>query len=235
MRRTLVVLAVVATVALGLTVLPAAAATDGDVTVEQADDGTATVTATENGSAVANATVIVESTDENTSYAGEGEYVTDENGTVDLPAPATGVNVSITVVYGNDSSSVASTYLAPTDGDDEDDAETDEDDSFGQLVSQFVQEARNDSDGGVGPAVATFVLNNNPASEMIPDHAGPPDGVGPGSAGPPDRAGDDGNASAPGNGFRPVDVGPPDDAGPPADRGDEDGGGPPDHAGPAEE
>lgn len=227
MRRTLIVLAVVATVALGLTALPAAAATDGDVTVEQADDGTATVTATENGSAVADATVVVESTDENTSYAGEGEYVTDENGTVDLPAPATGVNVSITVVYGNDSSSVASAYLAPTDGGDEDGAETDEGDSFGQLVSQFVQEAQNDSDGGIGPAVATFVLNNNPASDMIPDHAGPPD-----------RAGGDGNATAPGNGFRPVDVGPPDDAGPPVDGDDgdeEDGGGPPGHAGPPEE
>lgn len=239
MTRALVVLAVVAVAAVGLTATPAAAATGGEVTVEQADDGTVTVTVTHNGSAVTDATVTVESTDENTSYAGEGEYSTDENGTVELPAPGAGVNVSITATYESTSTEVAGTLYPPADGDEEDESEeaAGEESAFGQLVSQFVHEAQNDTDGGIGPAVAGFVLENNPAAEMIPDHAGPPTDAGPGSAGPPGHAGGEENETQRGGGFRPVDVGPPDDAGPPVDRGGGDGGdgGPPEHAGPPEE
>lgn len=90
---------------------------------------------------------------------------------------------------------VAQDETAPDDGND--DAA-----SFGELVSAYVQELTNDSDGGgIGPAVAEFVLANGPGNASAA--AGPPDHAGPGGASPPAHA----NASAPG------DTGPPDHAG----------------------
>lgn len=81
-------------------------------------------------------------------------------------------------------------------------------DAFGQEVSAFVHEllANGTDNRSIGHMVANFVLENNPAADKIPDHAGPPE-----------------------NGTGPKNVsGPPEDAGPP-----EDGGGPPDDAGPS--
>lgn len=86
--------------------------------------------------------------------------------------------------------------------------------AFGQLVSEFVDGLQKSGNANTGFRVATFVLSNNPAADVIPDHAGPPaDRV----SGPPDHVGA-GNSQA----------GPPDDAGPP----DETRGGPPGDAGP---
>jgi hypothetical protein len=75
---------------------------DGDLDVEvtQNDDRTATVTVTRGPAAVENATVVVESEDD---YAGNGTYETDENGTVDLPAPSSDVEVTLTVADDGDS------------------------------------------------------------------------------------------------------------------------------------
>jgi len=67
-----------------------------DVSVEQAEDGAATVTVTRNGSAVENATVEVATDDENATYAGNGTYETDVNGTVALPNPEANVTVTVT-------------------------------------------------------------------------------------------------------------------------------------------
>jgi len=131
-----------------------------------------------------------------------------------------------------------------------------ETDAFGQLVSDFVHalQADNDTDGPFGIQVANFVLDNNPAADMIPDHAGPPDNltVGPPenrttgppanvSTGPPDNAtgppdnvtrGPPADAGAAGNGTA---GGPDNERGPPDDRGPEatdDERGPPADAGP---
>lgn len=64
------------------------------IDVEQAEDGTATVTLTENDTAVSNASVSVAATD-NDTYAGDGAYVTDVNGTVDLPEPNETVDLTV--------------------------------------------------------------------------------------------------------------------------------------------
>ncbi len=98
------------------------------------------------------------------------------------------------------------------------------DDAFGLLVSAFVADLQeNGTEGPFGIAVANFVLANNPAADMIPDHAGPPTNM---TQGPPDNVtqGPPTNSSqGPGG-----DQGPPDQAG---GNGDNGGGGPPDHAG----
>lgn len=224
MRRQLPLLAAVAVAVLGLAVAPGTVAADGDlaVDVDQAADGSATVAVTHDGSAATDATVSVATTDGNDSYAGAGEYATDENGTVGLPAPAATVEVSVSASTGNHSGATTATLSADTG-----DESTNATDAFGQLVSQFVQDARENQDGGIGSAVASFVLANNPAAGVIPDHAGPPAHVTgvdanatDGERGPPDHAGP-GNAT---DGER----GPPGDAGP----GGADGGqGPPGHAG----
>ena len=100
-----VALLVVAVVALGA--MAGVAAADGELGVGVEDtDGEPTVTVTENGTAVENATVNVTVVDEaNESYAGAGEYATDENGTVGLPAPEENVTVDVTATADNRSAS----------------------------------------------------------------------------------------------------------------------------------
>lgn len=110
--------------------------------------------------------------------------------------------------------------------------------AFGQLVSNFVHnlQSSGNADGGLGHYVATFVLANNPAADMIPDHAGPPvDRV----IGPPDHAGAGNSVSGPPDhaGAGNSRGGPPgeDQRGPPGDAGTQggpDNAGPPGHAGP---
>ncbi|WP_129114255.1 hypothetical protein [Halegenticoccus tardaugens] len=74
-----------------------AAADDAQtIDVEQEGEaGTATVSATENDTAVEGATVEVEA---DGNYSGAGDYETDENGTVELPAPNETTDVNVTVV-----------------------------------------------------------------------------------------------------------------------------------------
>lgn len=199
---------------------------DVEVTVDQAEDGAATVTVTANGTAAENATVQVNTVDENDTYEGTGEYLTDENGTVGLPAPEENVTVAVTAEIDNASATTEATLTA---------VEDDNESAFGQLVSSFVDDllSDNETEGGIGGAVSEFVLENNPAADKIPGHAGPPDN----GTGPPEHAGGDGEQ------------GPPEHAGPNGDddsdddeeeddeedeeEDEEDGGqGPPDGAGP---
>lgn len=164
-----------------------AVASDGSlgVGVTQADDGTATVTVTHNGSAVQNATVEV-STD-NASYAGNGTYQTDENGTVSLPAPEQNVTVTVTATHENATASTTTTLVAP-ESDDGDDAET-----FGQKVSEFVHWLHDNGEEFTPGAVAEFVTEHNPGN--APDHAGPKNGTASGNqtAGPGNGHGPGGN------------------------------------------
>jgi len=70
-----------------------------EVGLTASDDGTATVTVTRDDDPVDNATVIVTS---DATYAGNGTYATDANGTVDLPEPEQAVAVTITAEDGED-------------------------------------------------------------------------------------------------------------------------------------
>jgi len=193
-------------------------AEDVEVGVDQVDDGNATVTVTANNTAVENATVLVETVD-NATYAGTGEYLTDENGTVGLPAPEENVTVAVTAEVDNVSATREATLTAVEE----------EESSFGQLVSSFIDSLQSDNgtEGGIGHAVSEFVHDNNPAADKIPDHAGPPEngtappehaGPGDNSTGPPEHAGPGGDDKR----------GPPEHAGP----GGDDKRGPPEHAGP---
>ena len=71
-----------------------------DVSSEQAAGEPATVTVTQYGDAVTNATVSVIA-DGNDSYAGTGDYQTNENGTVELPAPQSTTNVTVEAASNN--------------------------------------------------------------------------------------------------------------------------------------
>ncbi|MFW6435481.1 MAG: hypothetical protein ACOCY1_03800, partial [Halovenus sp.] len=120
---------------------PAAAQDDGDLSVgvTQADDGSATVTVTDNGTAVANSSVSVNTTDENVSYAGTGDYETDENGTVGLPAPEENVTISVTAAFDNETATTEATLTA---------VEGENESAFGQGVSSFVESLNeNQTDG----------------------------------------------------------------------------------------
>lgn len=220
--------AIVLVVTIGAALLAAGAVTaaaeettDLGVDVAQADDGNATVTVTQNDTGVANSSVAVETVD-NESYDGVGEYLTDENGTVGLPAPANDTNVSVNATVGNETVSTTATLTAV----DEDDSESPK--NFGQMLSAFIDALLNDSENGdtVGEAISNFVLDNNPAADKIPDHAGPSGEDT--ERGPPAHAGPEND----------TDRGPSEDAGvddnaeeEPDDEGDDERG-PPAHAGP---
>ncbi|WP_224270465.1 hypothetical protein [Haloprofundus salinisoli] len=90
-----------------------AADTPLDVGVEQNDDsGETTVTVTQNATEVQNAAINVTA---NGSYAGVGNYTTDENGAVVLPAPETPVNVTLSVTVGS-LTTTESVELTPSTG-----------------------------------------------------------------------------------------------------------------------
>ncbi|EMA37597.1 collagen-like protein [Halobiforma nitratireducens] len=85
----------------------AAESADGDLELVVSDDGVVSVE--ENGSAVENATVdvtLADETDENVTYGGVGEYTTDADGAVDLPAPDETVAVDVTATTDDASASV---------------------------------------------------------------------------------------------------------------------------------
>ena len=184
--------AVLATVGLVLSALgPGVATVAADTTtdsleveVDQAEDGSATVTVTDNETAAENASVSVEAL-ENGSYNGTGDYSTDENGTVELPAPETGLTVRVNATVDN--------VTVSTTEDLEVDNETEEEDSFGVSVSAFVEGLLSDDATDIGQQVAEFATQNNPGN--APDHAGPPEDAGPDSneTGPPADAGPDGD------------------------------------------
>jgi len=191
-------------------------------------DGEPLVTVTDDDTAVENATVnVTTAAGQNASYVGEGEYATDANGTVTLPAAEENVTVDVTAEYEN--ASVSTTVDLIAGGED-----ADEDQPFGRLVQDFIDRLQ-DREGGIGAAVSDFVTENNPGN--APDHAGSPGG--PDDTG---NGGDAGNASdGPGNApdhagnGNGSEQGPPDHAGPNGDGGDaneSDDRGPPDHAGP---
>jgi hypothetical protein len=100
---------------------------------------------------------------------------------------------------------------------------------FGMQVSLFVDNAKENESGPLGPLVASFVVSNNPGN--APDHAGPPAWV----------VGDDGNETDDNetdDRGPPEDVGPDGTQGPPADAGPSDDNetrGPPADAGPNDE
>ncbi|WP_058367568.1 hypothetical protein [Haloparvum sedimenti] len=104
----------VALVALLVGATAAVGAASLAVEVSQSPGEAATVTVTDNGTAVENATVTVATTDENASYAGNGTYTTDANGTVDLPAPDEDVEVSVTAEY-NGTTATQTTVLEAAD------------------------------------------------------------------------------------------------------------------------
>ena len=192
----------------------------GDLTIDVEDN---VVTIADDDGPVDNATVIVEQVDddadqedseeedaedddadesdeESYEYDGTGEYETDEDGQVELPAPEQEVDVTVTAEDGDQTAETTAT-LTP------DDPAT----NFGQEVSSFVADLQDQNTSGpMGLHVAEFVTENNPAADKIPDHAGPPEHAGPG--------GDDDGEQGP-----PAHAGPGDDddgeQGPPADAG----------------
>lgn len=83
------------------------------IDVDQQDSGEVLVTVTHNNSTVENATVNVTVDDDNATYAGTGEHETDENGTVELPAPNETVDVTITATSGNLTAETQATLAAP--------------------------------------------------------------------------------------------------------------------------
>lgn len=93
------------------------------------------------------------------------EHQTDENGTVELPAPAETIDATVSVEHG-DADAEATATLTGAD-------ELDVADAFGQAVSAYVHMLKGgDATTAIGPQVAEFVLENNPGN--APDHAGPP-------------------------------------------------------------
>lgn len=233
-RKTLLL---VVALSVGAAMLAAGAVTaaaeddSGDLAVDvsQEDDGTPVLTVTENSTAVANASVTVAALD-NDTYGGEGEYRTDENGTVTLPAldeNDSAVDIEVTATSENETVTVQTTLTAT--------AGEDEFRTFGLSVSSFVHslQAQNDTDEPRGQFVSSFVQENNPGASMIPGHAGPPDHAGPSDTqtGPPADAGPSDNETGP-----PADAGPDqNETGPPEDAGPEGDTGPPADAGPGDD
>lgn len=211
----------IAVVLLGLLLVVSAgpaAATDGSlaVAVDQDDGGDVTVTVTHNETAVEGASVDVNTTDENATYAGEGTYDTDENGTVDLPAPEENVTIDVLAEHENATATTTAELVVAEED------ETVENESFGAEVSSFVRSLLEGTDEQrrIGRQIAGWVVENNPGN--APDHAGPPDD----DRGPPafidgDDAGEnatDGNATAAGAPENPSKSGERGN-GPPEDRG----------------
>ena len=155
-----IVAVVVAVVLVAAFAAVGAVAADVGVSVDQAEDGSATVTVTEGNETVENATVDVTVDDENATYEGAGEYSTDENGTVDLPAPEETVNVTITATV-NESTANTTTQLSPAD-DDPEDAPF----SIGvQQAGQHVTVAVTENGTGVDGAVVEIAANDTYTEE----------------------------------------------------------------------
>jgi len=209
-----------------------------DVAVEQDGDAVPTVSVIYaiGGDPVDGADVTVSTVDENDSYAGTGDYDTDENGSVELPAPDEPVQVEVLATAENLSGSATVELQNASSADQNESA-------FGQRVSAFVHSllSGDEHERQLGLLIAQWVTANNPGN--APDHAGPPDDVGPDDGegedaddddrenGPPDHAADerddvddDDREEAEGEDNDDDDADDDDDD-------DDDRGGPPDHAG----
>ncbi len=209
--------------ALGPGVATVAAEDDSlEVAVEQAGNDGPTVTVTANDTAVENATVGVEAL-ENTSYDGTGNYTTDANGTVSLPATEENATIEVTASFNNTTVSETEELSTVTEN------ET-ENASFGNDVSAFVHSLLNGGEENIGPQVADFATSNNPGN--APDHAGPPSDN---QTGPPENAGPPADAGPGGDNETDDRRGPPADAGPGGDNETDDRRGPPADAGPGGE
>lgn len=142
--------------------------------VEQDDDAEATVTVTYSitGERVDGADVNVSPVDDNASYVGTGDYTSDENGTIELPAPDETVEVAIEAAAENLSGSLTVELENASTAEGNESA-------FGQRVSAFVHSLVNgdSQDRRIGLIIAQWVTANNPGN--APDHAGPPEDVGP--------------------------------------------------------
>ena len=198
-KRHQIVTAMIALLLVGAVAPGFAAATDGSLAVDATQNDTdVTVTVTHNDTAVENATVAVTALN-NSSYAGDGTYTTDANGTVALSAPSENVTVEVTAEKDNATGS-ATVDLVAVEQDEEPEFE-----NFGQRVSWFVHSLLGDEDteGGIGQAVSDFVTSNNPSNDNKPDHAEKPDQAGndkgndadsqnkSNGGGPPDHANND--------------------------------------------
>jgi len=201
----------------------AVAQEEDGLSVDVTQDEAVTATVADGNGSVANASLTVSVDDENKTYDGAGTHTTDENGTVELPAPNETVNVTMTAEHDNRTGSTSVT-LEASDGSEE------ADQPFGLQVQAFVHSLLNGSDDvSIGHQVAEFVTSNNPGN--APEHAGPPEDPGNRSdAGPPEDRGPDNKTDA----GPPEDRGPDNktDGGPPEDArngddGDDNGGGPP--------
>lgn len=238
MFRKTTIFAVLATVLMfGMAASTPVAASDGSLAVDvsQADSGEVVVSVTHNGSAVSGAPVSVETINE-TTYDGTGEYTSDDNGTVTLPAPNETTEIRVTAEAENETATATAT-IEPASSDDGNESDGNETDAFGQEVSSFVHQLQNgddnttnSSDAPLGVLVANFVLENNPGNP--PEHAGPPEWLTndskdkdtgpPEHAGPPEDKGndEDKDRGPPEDKGNDKDRGPPEDRGPP---GDDDG------------
>jgi len=203
------------------------------VAVDQSDDGSVTVSVMANETGVENASVAVDAP--NATYGGEGNYTTDENGTVGLPAPEETVTVDVTAEADNRTANTTATLEAFEEN-------VSENASFGQVMSSFVHQLQESEDGPIGPLVAAFAVANNPGN--APGFAGPPAFLTDDDEGPPGLAdeNEDGNETTGLSQGSPENAGPPGDAGPPEDgdgdsetEDDEDRRGPPGDAGPPED
>jgi len=137
------------------------------VNVTQADDGNATVTVTDNGTPASGANVTVETVRPFDEYNGTGEYVADDDGTVDLPAPEETVKIWVRASYEGEHA-VNVTTLSANESDDEDDEEDGE--NFGQELQEYLGSMNFSNPKGL--AVADYVVQNNPGAD---EGRGPPD------------------------------------------------------------
>ncbi|WP_247730229.1 hypothetical protein [Halovivax limisalsi] len=160
--------------------------------------------------------------EDDVSYAGVGTYTTDENGTVDLPAPSEEVTIVVTATVEN--TSVSTTVEIGAD---------ESENAFGQLLSQFIHDNKDDVDGPFGLAVANFIFEHGPGN--APDHAGPSGDAGPpsdGDQGPPDHAGPPDDADDGDDEDADDEDETDDETGDDDGQDDDAGNGPPDRAGP---
>ncbi|ELY29263.1 hypothetical protein C500_11115 [Natrialba magadii ATCC 43099] len=219
----LLILSVVALPGAVIAAEPAANDSDAGLEIDVSQDESVTVTVTDNETTVDKMNLTVKPVNESQSYAAAGTY-TNVSGeqTFDAPEGNESIEVEFAAAVGNDSVSTTETLIGDKVKDDEP-----EHSSFGSLVSAFVADQQNETDGSIGQAVSSFVTENNPGNAA--DDAGPPAHAGPGgddeksSQGPPAHAGPD-NADDDGDDANSSSQGPPAHAGPATDAdSDEDG------------
>ncbi|WP_323172914.1 hypothetical protein [Natrialba sp. PRR66] len=196
-----VAIAIAALVVLSVAAFPGAVAADESTSepaleIDVAQDETVTVTVTENDTVVDEMNLTVTAVDDNETYADAGTYTgVDGEFTLSPPDGNESIELAFDATVGNATVETTETI---------DGAAAENETPFGELVSQFVADNKNETDGPFGLAVANFVVENNPGN--APDHAGPPAHAGPGNdgdatdrQGPPAHAGPGGDDPADGD------------------------------------